>query len=56
MTSNYVILIVSIKLCLDVGNRWYIILCYCGGRFMSGPYINNNNDKTFSIIITINNY
>ena len=42
MTSNYVI--VSIKLCLDVGNI-QIVLCYCGGRFMSGSYINYINQK-----------
>ena len=30
MTSNNVI--VSIKLCLDVGNDGYIILCNFGGR------------------------
>ena len=33
MTSNYVI--VSIKLCLDVRNDEYIILCNFGGRIMS---------------------
>ena len=56
MTSNY--FFVSIKLCLDVGNEEYVILCYCGGCFMSGFAINNNNHhhKTFSIIITINYY
>ena len=42
MTSNYVI--VSIKLCLDIGNK-EIVLCYCGGRFVSGSYINNINQK-----------
>ena len=42
MTSNYVI--VSIKLCLDVGNI-EIVLCYCDGRFMSGFYINDINQK-----------
>ena len=32
-------------------------LCYCGGRLMSGPYINNHHHKTSSIIIIIiNNY
>ena len=34
MTSNYVM--VSIKLCLDVGNGEYITLCNCGGCIMSG--------------------
>ena len=34
MTSNYVI--VSVKLCLKVGNNDYIILCNFGGRIMSG--------------------
>ena len=42
MTSNYVI--VSIKLCLDIGNK-KIVLCYCGGRFVSGSHINNINQK-----------
>ena len=42
MTSNYVI--VSTKLCLDVGNI-LIVLCHCGGCFMSGSYINNINQK-----------
>jgi len=28
--------IVTIKLCLDVGNDDYIILCYFGGHVMSG--------------------
>ena len=34
----------------------YIILCYCGGRFTSGPYIHNRDHKTSSIITTMNNY
>ena len=34
MTSNYII--VPIKLCLDVGNDKYIILCTFGSRIMSG--------------------
>ena len=34
MTSDYVI--VSIKLCLEVGNDEYIIVCNFGGRRMSG--------------------
>ena len=56
MTSNY--FFVSIKLCLDVGNKEYIILCYFGGCIMSGFVINNHHHhrKTFSIIITIKYY
>ena len=34
MTSDYVI--VSIKLCPEVGNDEYIIVCNFGGRRMSG--------------------
>ena len=34
MTSDYTI--VPIKLCLDVGNDEYIILCTFGRRIMSG--------------------
>ena len=34
MTSNYII--VPIKLCVDVGNDKYIILCTFGSRIMSG--------------------
>ena len=54
VTSNY--FFVSIKLCLDVGNKEYIILCYCAGCIMSDFVINNNHHhrKTFSIITTIN--
>ena len=50
MTSNY--FFVSIKLCLDVGNKEHIILCYCDGCIMSGFAINNyhHHHKTFSII------
>lgn len=33
MTSNYII--VPIKLCLDVGNDKYILLCTFGSRIMS---------------------
>ena len=33
MTSNYII--VPIKLCLDVGNDKYVILCTFGSRIMS---------------------
>ena len=41
MTSNYVI--VSIKLCLDVENKEYIFLRYCGGRIISGFHIDNHH-------------
>ena len=34
MASDYII--VSVKLCLDVGNNEYIILCNFDGRSMSG--------------------
>ena len=34
MTSDYGIM--SIKLCLEVGNDEYIIVCYFGGRRMKG--------------------
>ena len=34
MTSDYVI--VSIKLCPEVGNDEYVIVCNFGGRRMSG--------------------
>ena len=34
MTSDYII--VPIKLCVDVGNDKYIILCTFGSRIMSG--------------------
>ena len=37
-------------------NREYIILCYSGGCFTSGPYIHNRDHKTSSIITTMNNY
>ena len=37
-------------------NRQYIILCYSGGCFTSGPYIHNRDHKTSSIITTMNNY
>ena len=42
---------------VDVGNKEYIILCYCGGRIMSGFDINrrhHHHQKTSLIIITIN--
>ena len=49
---------VPIKLCQDVGNKKYIILCYCGGRIISSFDIYNNHHhhkghKTCSVIITL---
>ena len=37
MTSDY--FSVSIKLCPEVGNDKYIVLCNIGGRSMSGFYV-----------------
>ena len=55
-TANYAI--VSIKLRLDVRNKEYIILCYCGGPIISGFDVNNHqhhHHKTSSSL-TINYY
>ena len=49
MTSIYFIVSINASM-LEINSR---LFCYCGGRFMSGPDINNNHHKTSSLLLLL---